>query len=165
MKMKGINMTIANSIKEDLDQMGIHYDVVDHPQSDSSRGSAYSAHIPAEQLAKGVVLKDEQGYVLAVLPATRNLNLKTLEDHLGRRLELEDEQVLPKLFPDCKLGAVPAIGSAYDMDTIVDKSLLSASEIYFESGDHEKLIHIKEGEFEKLMQGAKYDRFSMRDEL
>ena len=158
-------MTIAKTIKEDLDSMNIHYDVIDHPRSDSSRGSAHSAHIPAEQLAKGVVLKDEQGYVLAVLPATRNLNLKTLEDHLGRRLELEDEQILPKLFPDCELGAVPAIGSAYGMNTIVDKSLLSAPEIYFEAGDHEKLIHIKESEFEKLMQGAKYDRFSMRDEL
>lgn len=158
-------MTIAKTIEEDLDHMGIHYDVIDHPHSESSRGSAYSAHIPAEQLAKGVVLKDEQGYILAVLPANRTLNLKTLEDHLGRRLELEDEQVLPTLFPDCTLGAVPAIGSAYGMDTIVDKSLLSASEIYFESGDHEKLIHIKESEFEKLMQGANYDRFSMRDEL
>ena len=158
-------MTIAKTISDDLDQMGIQYDVIDHPHSASSRGSAYSAHIPAEQLAKGVVLKDEQGYVLAVLPANRNLNLRTLEDHLGRRLELEEEQALPKLFPDCELGAVPAIGSAYGMDTLVDKSLLIQPEIYFESGDHEKLIHIKESEFEKLMEGAKYDRFSMRDEL
>lgn len=158
-------MTIAKTIREDLDQMGVRYEVIDHPHSDSSRGSAYSAHIPAEQLAKGVVLKDERGYILAVLPATRNLNLKTLEDHVGRRLELEEEQFVSKLFPDCTPGAVPAIGSAYGLDTIVDKSLLSAPEIYFESGDHEHLIHIKESEFEKLMKGAKYDRFSMRDEL
>ncbi len=153
-------MTIANRIKQDLDEMGIRYEVIPHPHSSSSLESARRAHTPSMQVAKGVALKDDKGYALAVLPAAHSLDLKRLEYDIGRRFKLVTEDELSKLFPDCSPGAVPAIGAAYGLDTIVDKSLLEQPEIYFEAGDHEELIHIKESEFEKLTKGAKYDHFS-----
>lgn len=158
-------MTIAKTIKEDLDLMGIRYSLVSHPHSNTSIRSANSAHIPIDRLAKGVVLKDEEGYVLAVLPATHNVDLKLLEDRMGRRLELETEYAISELFPDCEPGAIPANGVGYGLDTIVDTDLLSHPDIYFEAGNHEELVHIQEIEFEKLMVGSRYDSFSMPAEM
>ena len=98
--------------------------------------------------------------LLAVLPATRNLDLHLLENQIGRRMDLAEENELSTLFPDCQLGAVPALGLAYGITTLIDEALLSQPEIYFEAGNHEELIHLRESEFEKLMEGAQYQYFS-----
>ena len=154
-------MTIANTVKDFLNQKGIAYTVIQHPHSAaSSMETAASAHITGEQIAKGVVLKTANDYVLAVLPATHTLELETLGRQLDRPLDLATEPELHNLFPDCELGAVPALGPAYGLETIVDESLKRRPEIYFEAGDHEELIHISEKHFEALLAGVKYSRFS-----
>jgi len=60
------------------------------------------------------------------------------------------------MFPDCELGAVPALGPAYKLDTVVDESLRGQEEIYFEAGDHEELIRVSGGDFESLLQDADF---------
>lgn len=153
-------MAIASTVREFLEQKGIDYGVVSHPHTTSSLQTAESAHIDGARIAKGVVLKDENGYLLAILPATRTLDLGLLENQIARRMALAAEQELRSLFPDCQLGAVPALGQAYGLKTLVEESLLSQPEIYFEAGNHEELIHVRESQFEKLMQGSQYQYFS-----
>ena len=153
-------MAIVATIKKYLDQKGIDYDIVSHPHTTSSLQTAESAHIDGNRIAKGVVLKDKQGYLLAVLPASRNLDLHILENQIGRRMTLANERELSSLFPDCQLGAIPALGPAYGIDTLIDETLLSQTEIYFEAGNHEELIHVKESQFEVLMAGVEYRYFS-----
>ncbi len=158
-------MTIAGTIKAYLQRQGIHYDTVAHPHTTSSLLTAETAHIDPRRIAKGVVLKDDQGYLLAVLPASRELDLHVLENQIGRRMTLAKEDELRGLFPDCQLGAVPALGPAYGLQTIVDESLATQPEIYFEAGNHEELIRVSEQEFEKLMGGAQFEYFSHRLDL
>ena len=153
-------MAIAGTVKKYLEEKGVDYQVVDHPHTTSSLRTAESAHISGHRIAKGVVVKDGKGYLLAVLPASRNLDLRLLEDQIGRRMELAAEEELRTLFPDCQLGAVPALGPAYGLETIIEEGLLSEPDIYFEGGDHEQLIHINESQFEKLMLGSEYQYIS-----
>ena len=153
-------MTVATKVKSYLNENGIEYDVVTHPHTTSSLQTAESAHVSGHRIAKGVVLKDDDGYLLAVLPASRELDLHRLENQIGRRMELAAEQELRNLFPDCQLGAVPALGPSYDLKSIIDEALLSEPEIYFEAGSHEELIHLSESQFEKVMEGAERHQFS-----
>ncbi len=153
-------MTIAQTVSRHLDGKHIEYQVVHHRHSGSSLESARSAHINSQEIAKGVLLKDDAGYVLAVVPASRELDLKEAEQELGRRLFLAKEKELNDVFMDCSIGAVPAIGPAYGLLTIVDTQLRTLDNIYFESGDHEELIHVSESEFENLMEGATYKHIS-----
>ena len=153
-------MPITGTIKTYLEKKGVDYDIVGHPHTTTSLQTMEASHIDGRRIAKGVVLKDESGFLLAVLPATRNLDLHLLENQIGRRMDLADEKELSTLFPDCQLGAVPALGLAYGIKTLIDEALLSQPEIYFEAGNHEELIHLKESEFEKLMEGAEYQYFS-----
>lgn len=61
------------------------------------------------------------------------------------------EKELVELFRDCDPGAIPAIGAAYRIDTIVDESLLQQPDVYFEAGDHEALVHVKGPAFGAMM--------------
>jgi len=63
-------MTVATTVKSFLGDKGIDYEVVTHPKTYSSAETATAAHIPDDHIAKGVVLKDADGYLLAVIPAS-----------------------------------------------------------------------------------------------
>ena len=76
---------------------------------------------------------------------------------------MADESEIKPLFPDCALGAVPAIGECYDLDVIVDDSIQEQPDVYLEGGDHTTLIHISQAQFVRLMSGARRGRFSVHD--
>jgi Ala-tRNA(Pro) deacylase len=156
-------MAIAARLKWYLDANGVQYDIVPHPHTASSHETAAAAHIPEDQLAKSVVLEDEQGYVLAVLPASRRVAIGELREQLNRSVELATEGELGELFEDCETGAIPAVGAAYGIPSVVDDALLEALEIYFEAGDHEDLVHMRGEEFLGLLSGSPHGRFSYPD--
>lgn len=56
-----------------LDRNGIAYDVLHHARTMSSLRTAEASCVPANELAKFVVLKKDRGYLLAMLPASQQL--------------------------------------------------------------------------------------------
>lgn len=153
-------MAMALTLWEYLKEHDIDYDVRAHPHSGGSMETAAAAHVPGDQLAKSVVLEDEDGYVMAVLPSTCRLQLGMLHKQLHRTLGLATEAELEGLFKDCEIGAIPPIGRAYGMETIWDESLADCEDVYFEAGDHTGLVHLSGTEFRKLMEGLPHGRFS-----
>ena len=153
-------MTIAASVENYLTQAGVHYDVIPHDHTSTSAFSAQAAHVPGERLAKCVMLEDDRGYLMAVLPATRKGDLGALHRSLGRELGLATESELTGVFSDCELGALPPLGRAYGIDAIIDNSLVGAQDVYFESGDHCALLHVSGNDFLKLMGDAPRDKIS-----
>jgi Ala-tRNA(Pro) deacylase len=156
-------MAIATKLKEFLALHGVEYDVVTHPHSNNSMQTAELAHVPGDRLAKSVVLEDDIGYVVAVLPSTCHIRLGKLSREMNRTFRLATESELPELFSDCELGAIPPVGLAYGVPTIVDDRLQEQPEIYFEAGDHEQLIRMDRDQFTALMAHAGRAHFSHRD--
>jgi Ala-tRNA(Pro) deacylase len=152
-------MTIAPTLKSYLDQ-NVTYDLVKHDPTLSSLRTAQASHIPGGCLAKGIVLRTGDGYLLAVLPASRRIQLSDLNTLIGDDVHLADEQEVGRLFKDCALGAVPPIGKCYGLDVIVDDSIEEQPEVYLEGGDHETLVHMNQAQFARLMAGARHARFS-----
>lgn len=152
-------MSIATRVKWFIESRKATYDVLPHPHTDSSRQTIEAAQVPGHQLAKCVLLEDEAGYLVAVLPASRHIALRALNEQLHRQLELATEKELNDVFPDCEVGAVPPFGSAYNIPTVIDDSLLSASDVYFEGGDHEDLVHMKGAAFLSLLSGSRHAQF------
>ncbi len=58
-------MAIATTLKSYLDERGVEYDTVEHTHTDTAMDSAKSAHVPPYQMAKAVVLEDDDGYIVA----------------------------------------------------------------------------------------------------
>lgn len=147
-------MDMANTLERFLTEKGIAYSKLHHRHSSSSLNTAQEARVPGNEMAKPVILEDEQGYVMAVVPATRHVKIRELNKLLNRNLGLATESELKPLFKDCELGAIPPVGQAYGLKTIVDSSLNDCCDIYLESGNHEEVIHVRDTEFRKLMNDA-----------
>jgi Ala-tRNA(Pro) deacylase len=153
-------MSIAPTVHQALKMKDIEHKILRHPHAASSSRVAEAAHVTGDCIAKAVVLKDEQGFVLAVLPASHRILTEVLNSTLHRKLGLATEEDLQRLFADCERGAVPALGAEYGIPTVVEASFRDQSDIYLEAGDHEELVHVTEKSFERLMDGAQFLRFS-----
>ena len=146
-------MAIAITLKEYFEHEDIHYDTIKHRRAFTSLDSSRSAHLPAGNVAKAVVLESVTGdYLMASLPANSRVSLTDVSDIMGKYYYLASEQKLQELFPDCAKGAIPAIGSAYNMNMIVDDSLLAADSIYIESGDHCNFLKLNHDEYNDLVE-------------
>ena len=145
-------MAISSRVKWYLNSHDLDYEVVEHEHSSTSMGSARAAHLPAGRVAKCVLLEDERGYVLAILPASCRVRLDAIEEQLDRHLEFATESELERLFPDCEVGAVPPMGDAYNIPMLVDDSLLRLPDLYLEGGDHETLLHVDSDAFQRPLE-------------
>ena len=155
-------MGIAKRLKNYLEQQGVPYEVLIHHRTTSSLAAAQAANVPAGSLAKPVILEDDQGYVMAVLPANCRLALGSLHLLLHRRLGLATEQAVAGLFKDCERGAIPPVGQAYGLEVVVDDSLARQPDIYFEGGDHRALLHVRHAALAGLLPGARHGNISHR---
>ncbi|MGQ0665188.1 MAG: aminoacyl-tRNA deacylase [Pseudomonadota bacterium] len=155
-------MPLAMTVKQYLANRGVEYEVLTHRPTLSSLQTAEATHVPGDRLAKAIVLKDEGGYLMAVLPASHHIRFRELQTQLNRRVGLATEQEVEALFKDCDRGAVPPIGEAYGLDVIIDDSLAAQPDVYFEGGDHASLLHVTGEQFGRLMADARHGRFSDR---
>ena len=153
-------MAIAETVKNHLDQKAVSYDLITHPHSGSSHETAEASHMPEDHIAKGVMVKDGSGYAMVLVPASNYVEMKHLRKELDRELKLVPEEEFATLFPDCEAGAVPPLGTAYQIETFLDEALTTLANVYLESGDHEHLIHISGNDFKILMSGVRHGHFS-----
>lgn len=155
-------MGMSQKLKEYLERNNIEYRLLAHARTQSSAESALSAQIPLHQMAKAVVLEDEQGYIVGVLPSNNQIEIDWVNEALGRELGFASESELSDIFSDCDVGAVPALGDAYGLHLIWDDQLRHASDIYIEAGDHEHLVQLRGEDFNALMQSNPHTQISAR---
>ncbi|NML15439.1 aminoacyl-tRNA deacylase [Azohydromonas caseinilytica] len=152
-------MSIPSRLSNYLQQHGTRYELCMHPHSRSSAETARSAHVPPSQLAKAVMLEDQHGCVIAVLPADKSVMPHEVAELLGRQeLRLVKEPRLGELLDGCEPGAVPPVGMAWGMETVVDDELEQRELVYLECGDHESLLRLTQEQFHALMHGARWGR-------
>ncbi|MEJ2514057.1 MAG: YbaK/EbsC family protein [Gammaproteobacteria bacterium] len=147
-------MTIPSTVRSFLEDKQVPFDRTVHTPSITADEAAEAAHVSGDKVAKAVVLRDEAGVLLAVLPASHVLHVLELGKLMGRDLRLAEEGEFRSLFPDCEPGAVPAVGPAYGLETVVSDALADADEIWFEAGDHVTLLHVSGEDFRRLLSGA-----------
>lgn len=157
-------MGIAITLQQYLDGQSVAYECIGHRRTGSSASSADASQIPADSLAKAVVLKRRDGYILAIIPASRQVRLEEVGGWLHQTVGLATRDEIVPLFPDCAPGAVPPIAAAYGLRSLVDESLEGRSDIYFEGGDHRTLVHLSGEQFHKLMAEVPHGRICSDNE-
>jgi Ala-tRNA(Pro) deacylase len=148
------DMPLSNILETFLEDRHVAYGLRHHALALSSLGAARAAHIDEHFLAKSVLLEDADGPVLAVLPASRRLELSRVRNQLGRSLRLSRESDMDRFFPDCQPGALPPFGTAYGLQTLVDRSFETCPVVFFEAGDHETLVRMDGQVFLGLLHDA-----------
>lgn len=75
---------------------------------------------------------------------------------LNRNMVLANEAEVSALFSDCDFGAIPPVGDAYGIKTIVDNRLSECTDIYMEAGNHTDVLHLSGDAFQTLTQNMQH---------
>lgn len=153
-------MAIADTVASYLLKKRVKYELVAHPKTFSSRDTAKAAHVADDHIAKAVIVRDEQGYAMVVIPGSHWLQREALQQETDRDFALAEESDATGLFPDCAPGAIPPLGPAYGLETFLDDRLTTLANVYFEAGDHEDLVHVGGEAFRVLLKGVRHGHFS-----
>jgi Ala-tRNA(Pro) deacylase len=144
-------MSVAAKLKEYLDNNKVNYDVLGHARTYTAQDTAEAAHVPGKEVAKSVVVKTDDRFVLVVLPAPRKIDLERLKEILDtKEARLAEESEFTSLFPGCEAGAMPPFGNLYGLAVYVDQSLAQDEEIVFNACTHVDAIRMKYKDFERL---------------
>jgi Ala-tRNA(Pro) deacylase len=139
-----------------LDDAGATYEVMPHAHTDSALAEAEALRVPADDVAKTLVVKTADGYLRAVLPASQRIDLRKLREvHPGskKKMHLASEEDLARDYPEFELGAVPPIGGRHD-PVVVDSSLTRHESIVLEAGSHERSLRIPVPDLLRLTQAS-----------
>jgi Ala-tRNA(Pro) deacylase len=153
-------MGIAITLQQFLEAQSVTYEVMEHKRTGCSQRTADASHVPSDCLAKAVMVKHKDGYIVAIVPASRQVRLEEVGRWLERPVALATEAEASALFPDCEQGAIPPIAAAYGLAAVVDASLEGREHIYFEGGDHRALVHVSGAEFHRLMEKVPHGQFA-----
>lgn len=147
-------MSVAR-LKDFLDSYGVRYIVISHSIAYTAQGIAALAHIPGKELAKTVIVKLDGKLAMAVLPASRQVDLPSLRAAANTKTaELASEMEFRPSFPDCETGAMPPFGNLYGMAVFADESLVQDEEIAFNAGSHRELFRMKFNDYLHLVRPA-----------
>ena len=136
-----------------LDKSAVSYEITEHAPAFTAQQMAAAEHEPGKYVAKPVIVKADDKYIMCVLSACYKIDLGTLKSQLGAKsVELAQEKEIGKIFDDCELGAEPPFGNLYDLPTIMDKVLEKDDHITFQAGTHEKAIRMSMDDYRKLVE-------------
>jgi Ala-tRNA(Pro) deacylase len=145
-------MGVLTRLKDYLDENKIKYVKITHSRAYTAQEIAASVHIPGKELAKTVIVRVNDGFAMAVLPASRQINFDRLKNVAGNNeIRLAQEHEFKGLFPDCEVGAMPPFGNLYNLPVYVASALAEDTEIAFNAGTHTDVIKISYSDFEKLV--------------
>lgn len=153
-------MAISQKLRNYMDRCGVAFEEVTHAPTMETAKAAEASHISGKRIAKGVLVRAGGQYMLAVVPASRHVQLDSLGRWLGREVALAGEQDSALVFADCEFGAMPPVGAAFGLETILDDDLLTPDDVYFEGGDHRTLVHVEGGDWRRLVRDAGHCAFS-----
>lgn len=145
-------MPISRTLQEYLDREHVRYDVLPHREAHRAVVLAELLQTPVQEMAKVVIIKADDWFVMTVLPASWHVDLHRLRDvFMTNHVRLATEQEFKDLFPDCELGAMPPFGPLYGLPVYVDRSLTQDEYIVFEAGNHSEAIRMRYWDFAALV--------------
>ncbi|MFO0968559.1 MAG: YbaK/EbsC family protein [Gemmataceae bacterium] len=130
-------------LDEFLNEQRVPFRKLLHRPAYTANRVAQVLHVPGREMAKSVLLRTRDGYMLAVLPATHRVDLDRMREELhDDQVDLARERDMESVFPDCERGAMPPFGSLYQLPTVVDETLTEDERIVFEGQSHEQAIEM-----------------------
>ena len=144
-------MPLKKKLKDFLDENHMKYITMIHSKAYTSQEIAAILHVPGKMFAKTVILKSENGYLMAVLPATHKVNFDLFRQvSHTREIKLATEEEFESLFPKCEIGAMPPFGNIYELPLYVDSELTKDIDICFNATTHSEVIKMKYEDYERL---------------
>lgn len=154
--MTGVGST--RTLTDALEAHDVTYELIPHRRTLSAAAEARAIGVDPEAVAKTIVLAAGGGFVRAVLPASKRVDLrKVCEIFDDSDVHLASEEVLVGAYPDFELGAVPPIGGPGPDPVLVDECLRNTTSVVFEAGTHEQSVRVKTADLVAAASGRYVD--------
>jgi Ala-tRNA(Pro) deacylase len=127
-----------------LSEHGIQHEVLEHVTTFRAAEEARAVGAAGRGVAKTIVAVDHDHYWLAVVPASRMVDLERLRHHTGasRHLRLATEDEIEARFAEFEVGATPPLGALLGADEVIDPRVLAHDTIICSGGDHQHAISV-----------------------
>lgn len=144
-------MAMSERLKKLFEKEGIAFEHMTHPEAYTMQEVAAVEHERGRCLIKAVVVKADEGFVLAGVPASSKVDLDALGKLAGAgEVRLAEEHEFADLFPDCDVGAMPPFGNLYDLPLWLDKSFDTCEYVVFNAGTHTDTVKMSLEDFKRL---------------
>jgi len=150
--------TGSQLVADRLREAHVPYQLIRHRRTQSARSEAAALGVRPWQVAKTVILKTENEFVRAVVPASKQVDLGKARRVLGAdHVELANETELAGAYPEFELGAVPPIGDSHPDRVLIDVALCGLDSVLLEAGTHDRSVRIDTGDLIEASDAALAD--------
>jgi Ala-tRNA(Pro) deacylase len=137
-------VVLTSVVTDHLVGRGIAFEVIRHPQTLTTAEEARAIGIPASEVVKTLVVHTASGHALAVVPASRRLDMQLAQRATDdRHAHLASEEELARDFPLYEPGAVPPLGSLLAAPVFVDPGVWDHETVVFAAGTHTESIRVR----------------------
>lgn len=141
-----------STVTEHLEHQGIRFRVLPHARTTSALGEALALGVSADEVAKAVVLDVADGHVLAIVPASRHVDLDLVREALGQdHVHVASETEVAHDFPEYELGALPPVPSLLHVPVVIDPMVVAHRQITFAAGSQKESV---QADTEEVFTGA-----------
>jgi Ala-tRNA(Pro) deacylase len=153
-------MAISKKIIEYLNDNKYKYEIIEHKTTFTAWDTAQTEKIKPQEVVKALVMKTDNDYVLALIPANRNLDkqklLKTINAKRKRtgaknykKIDFAKEAWMKKNLPG-KVGATPPFAKILKIDVFIDSLLSKNKKLYLGSGEYVFSIRVNSSQYLKI---------------
>ena len=127
------------------------YKEISHAAAVTAQEQAAVMKTPGMRVAKVLIVKVRDGFVMAVVPAATQADLDRLKGLVGHDdVRLATVEEIGAVVSDCMPGAIPPFGALYGLRTFVDRQLLTTPEVTMAAGSPGSAIRLRSAEFRRL---------------
>lgn len=127
-----------------LRSKGIPFEMILHAEVDDALEKSDMLEIPTDAILKALLLKGGFGEALAVLPASRLLDMKLVGEITGdHHVRFATETELNLEFHGFELGSLPPAGELLGIPTFVDATVFQHPQIIVSSGRRTESLMLK----------------------
>jgi len=137
-------------IREFLTDRAISCESLTHQASLTLEAVAEQLFIPFHQIARSQLLRDNQGYVLTILPLGCHLDFSSIKTEIGRELEMAWPEEYSALFSGLDNKSIPPLSALFDLECFIDAELLKNEALYLPDGSGVGMLKMSGTDFMAL---------------
>jgi Ala-tRNA(Pro) deacylase len=145
-------MTAPNWIKTTLQERGVPYEELAHADVYTAQEVAQREHVSGHRVAKVVIVQADGRPVELVLPASRRVVLKRVQEALhAREVRLATEEEMEQWFTECEPGAIPPLRHWQGVEVLMDPSMRVSGDVLLQAGTHHDAVRLRFEDWFKLV--------------
>lgn len=148
---------ISKKLIDYLDKNKYKYEIIKHRTTFTAWDTAQTEKIKPQEVAKTLVMKVDNDWVLAMLPSGRNLDKKSLlkmvkknSEKTVKKFDFADEKWLKKNMKLGKLGAISPFKNLLKKELYLDKLMAKEKRVYVSSGEYDASLKLLMSQLVKI---------------